>query len=71
MPTHRQLYLAMFMNSGQICLAAKRVYIHDAVYDALAAALVRVVRSKKVGPGAEPGVDLGPLQNKMQYEKVM
>lgn len=71
MSVHSQLFMAIFLNSGQVCAATKRVYIHAAVYDALAAALVRIVQSTKIGAGTEPGVVLGPIQNKQQYEKVM
>jgi acyl-CoA reductase-like NAD-dependent aldehyde dehydrogenase len=66
----RELFWAAFQNSAQICVAAKRVYIHEDIYEALAHELVAFARSLKVGNGIEPDTDLGPIQNRMQYEKL-
>jgi acyl-CoA reductase-like NAD-dependent aldehyde dehydrogenase len=59
-----------FFNSGQICMAIKRVYVADSVRDALLEKLVAKVEALKVGPGTEPGIEMGPIQNKVQYDKV-
>src|SRR5690606_16427253 len=68
--TARDLFWAAFRNSGQICIAAKRIYIHDAIYDELADALTSVARSVRMGNGADAGGERGPVQNKMQFERV-
>ncbi|HJQ17111.1 MAG TPA: aldehyde dehydrogenase family protein [Allosphingosinicella sp.] len=65
-----KLFWAAFQNSAQFCVAAKRLYIHEDIYDELAAALVEYARTVKVGDGSEQGTDLGPIQNRMQYDKV-
>jgi acyl-CoA reductase-like NAD-dependent aldehyde dehydrogenase len=59
-----------FMNSGQICLALKRIYVHEDIYDQFRDAAVQFTKSLKSGEGNEEGVFLGPVQNKMQFEKV-
>jgi acyl-CoA reductase-like NAD-dependent aldehyde dehydrogenase len=59
-----------FYNCGQICMAIKRVYVAESVRDALLEKLIARVSALKVGPGTEPGTDMGPLQNRPQYEKV-
>ncbi|KAG0648786.1 aldehyde dehydrogenase FUS7 [Hyphodiscus hymeniophilus] len=59
-----------FLNSGQICLAIKRIYVHEKIFDEFRAALVKHTAALKVGEGNEDGVFLGPLQNAMQYERV-
>ena len=59
-----------FYNCGQICMAIKRVYVAEPVRDAFLEKLVEKVRALKVGPGSEPGTDMGPIQNQPQYEKV-
>jgi acyl-CoA reductase-like NAD-dependent aldehyde dehydrogenase len=59
-----------FFNCGQICMAIKRVYVATSVRDALLEKLVAKVSELKVGPGTEPGTDMGPIQNQVQYEKV-
>jgi acyl-CoA reductase-like NAD-dependent aldehyde dehydrogenase len=65
-----KLFWAAFQNNAQFCNAAKRVYIHEDVYDAVRDALVAYARTVKVGDGAEAGTQLGPIQNAPQYAKV-
>lgn len=64
------LFWAAFRNSAQFCLATKRLYVHEAIYDAFCEALVRYAMTVKVGNGMEPDTGLGPLQNRMQFLKV-
>jgi acyl-CoA reductase-like NAD-dependent aldehyde dehydrogenase len=65
-----KLFAAAFQNNGQVCIAIKRIYAHESIYDSLCDELASIARSKKVGDGTQEGVELGPLQNKSQYEKV-
>ncbi|MER7010299.1 aldehyde dehydrogenase family protein [Saccharopolyspora sp. NPDC000359] len=65
-----QLFWAAFQNNAQFCNAAKRLYVHEDVYDEVLAALVAYARTIKVGDGAEPDTGLGPIQNEPQYQKV-
>ena len=67
----KKLFFASFVNSGQVCMAIKRIYAHESIYDELCTALVAEAKKTKIGNGLEPGTDLGPLQNKMQYDKVV
>ncbi|WP_208614977.1 aldehyde dehydrogenase family protein [Streptomyces caeruleatus] len=66
-----RVFWTCFANSGQLCIAAKRVYVHEEIYDAFAERFASLARSVKVGNGLEDGVQLGPLQNRAQYEKVV
>jgi acyl-CoA reductase-like NAD-dependent aldehyde dehydrogenase len=68
--TAQKLFWAAFQNSAQFCVAAKRLYIHEDIYDQLAEALVAYAKTVKVGDGADQGTDLGPIQNRMQFEKL-
>jgi acyl-CoA reductase-like NAD-dependent aldehyde dehydrogenase len=52
-------------------MAVKRIYAHERVYDALCDALAEQARNAKVGSGLEPDTQLGPIQNRMQYERVL
>jgi acyl-CoA reductase-like NAD-dependent aldehyde dehydrogenase len=61
---------AAMSNAGQICLATKRVYAHSSVYDQLCEALARLAGEAVVDDGLKQGATIGPIQNKMQYEKV-
>ena len=67
----KKVFFASFVNSGQVCMAIKRIYAHESIYDELCAALVAEAKKTKIGNGLTPGTDLGPLQNKMQYDKVV
>ena len=64
------IFQGAFQNSGQVCLAIKRLYVHESVYDELCEELVNIAKNAVVDDGAKQGTTLGPLQNKMQYEKV-
>ncbi|MEM7217351.1 MAG: aldehyde dehydrogenase family protein [Pseudomonadota bacterium] len=65
-----QLFWSSFSNAGQICVAAKRIYIHEDIYDELSAAIAAYAKEVKVGDGAEQGTGVGPIQNKKQFDRV-
>jgi len=60
---------AMF-NTGQVCVALKRLYVHSSQYDQMVDLLKAKAESATLGDGMEPGVEYGPLNNKMQLERV-
>ena len=66
----KKVFFASFVNSGQVCMAIKRIYAHESVYDGLCDALAEEARKAKVGNGLDAETELGPIQNKMQYDKV-
>ncbi|KAK2006836.1 aldehyde dehydrogenase [Colletotrichum eremochloae] len=61
--------LALY-NSGQVCIAIKRIYIHEDIYDELVAEIANVIKNMPVGDGQQEGTVLGPVQNQMQFERV-
>ena len=65
------LFWFSFLNTGQVCIAIKRLYIHEDIFEPLAAALVEYAKHIPVGDGMDEQTLLGPLQNSMQYEKVI
>lgn len=65
-----ELFWAAFRNSGQICIAAKRMFVHEAIYDRVAAGLAAFASTVPIGDGLQPGVQLGPVQNLQQFERV-
>jgi acyl-CoA reductase-like NAD-dependent aldehyde dehydrogenase len=67
-----KLFFAAMINSGQVCLAAKRIFVHESVYDAVCAELAKIAEGSAglVGNGLDEGVQFGPVQNRMQFEKV-
>ncbi|MEN6542583.1 aldehyde dehydrogenase family protein [Parvibaculum sp.] len=65
-----QLFQSAFQNNGQVCIAMKRLYVHESIYDEMCDELAKIADAAIVGNGLEQGTQLGPLQNKMQFEKV-
>ena len=65
-----QIFQGAFLNNGQLCVAMKRVYAHESIYDKLVEQLAKLAEEAIVGDGLEQGTQLGPLQNKMQFNKV-
>jgi acyl-CoA reductase-like NAD-dependent aldehyde dehydrogenase len=64
------LFGSAFANSGQVCIAIKRLYVHDAIYDEMCDELAALAERAIVGDGLEQGVQFGPLQNKQQFDRV-
>jgi acyl-CoA reductase-like NAD-dependent aldehyde dehydrogenase len=65
------LFWSAFQNSGQVCTAVKRLYLHEKVYDPIVKGIAELAKKTKVGPGTDPDSQLGPINNKMQLERVM
>ena len=57
-------------NSGQVCIAVKRCYVPRAKYDDYIQAFKAAAGEQKVGDGFAEGVTMGPLNNKMQFDRV-
>jgi acyl-CoA reductase-like NAD-dependent aldehyde dehydrogenase len=54
----------------KICLALKRIFVHEKIYEQFRDKMVEYTKTLKVGEGFEKDVFLGPIQNSMQYERV-
>lgn len=65
-----KLFWGAFANSGQVCSAIKRVYVPDALYEPISQGLAEIAKSVKVGEGFTEGVELGPVNNRPQFERV-
>lgn len=59
-----------FRGSGQTCICANRIYVHESVYAEFASKLAAKVDKFKVGYGMEEGVTHGPLVNQAGVDKV-
>ncbi len=65
-----QLFWGAVGNSGQWCVGIKRLYVHSAFHRDFVEAFVDYAKRQKLGDGLDPTVSVGPLQNKMQFDKV-
>jgi acyl-CoA reductase-like NAD-dependent aldehyde dehydrogenase len=66
----KKLFWGAFANSGQVCVAIKRLYVHESIYQPLVDELATIAKSVKVGNGLSEGVELGPINNAPQFERV-
>jgi succinate-semialdehyde dehydrogenase/glutarate-semialdehyde dehydrogenase len=58
------------MNAGQTCLSVERCYVHRNIFDSFVAACAEKVLRLKIGNGADPTTDVGPLIAQKQLEIV-
>jgi len=68
--TAQKIFQAAMANAGQVCLAVKRAYVPAAMYDVFCDELARLAGLAVVDEGTQQGAQIGPVQNKMQYEKL-
>ena len=54
-----------------MCIAIKRIFVHSSIYDSFLKSLTDAVQEMPVGDGLEAGTILGPVQNKLQYDKLI
>ncbi len=65
-----KLFWGAFQNSGQVCTAIKRLYVHERVFQPLAQALTELARTVRVGDGLDPASELGPVSTEPQLRRV-
>ncbi len=66
----RGAYQAIYYNTGQACNAGSRLFVHADQYDQVMAGLVEAAGKARLGPGLDPGTQLGPLISAEQEERV-
>jgi len=64
------LFWGAFINMGQTCACAKRLYVPESLHDAVVAELKALAEAMPMGDGMQPGMVMGPIQNRMQFDKV-
>jgi aminomuconate-semialdehyde/2-hydroxymuconate-6-semialdehyde dehydrogenase len=62
---------AVFLNTGQVCLCAERVYVERGIFDQFVEALKRKAESLHSGWPNDPQTDFGPLISAQHREKVL
>lgn len=66
----KKVFDGAMTNAGQICVAVKRAYVPEAMYDEFCDELTKLANDAVVDEGTKQGAQIGPVQNRMQYEKV-
>lgn len=65
-----RLFWAAFTNAGQVCIASKRLYVHEEIYESMSAAIAEYANTVKVGHGSDSDTQIGPVQNRAQFQRV-
>ncbi len=62
---------AIFFNHGQCCVAGSRLYVQRGRFDEVVDGVAQIAKSIKMGPGMEPGTQMGPLVSDEQFRRVI
>ena len=65
------IFWGAFINTGQTCAALKRLYVHDSIHDEVCRELVALAENMPMGDGLDEKNVLGPIQNEMQFKRVV
>jgi acyl-CoA reductase-like NAD-dependent aldehyde dehydrogenase len=68
--TARRLFMGAFFRTGQICVAIKRLYVHEDIHDALVAELKSIAESNILGDPFDGTTTMGPIANRPQFDRV-
>jgi acyl-CoA reductase-like NAD-dependent aldehyde dehydrogenase len=60
-----------FFNQGEACTASSRILVHDKIFDEFATRLAGAVSRLRVGDGADPATEVGPLVTAAQRQRVL
>lgn len=66
-----QIFQGAFANSGQICFAIKRLYVHQTLYEQMCDELCALADKVVIGDGMAAETTMGPLQNRLQFERAL
>jgi len=66
----QKVYAGAMANAGQICVAIKRAYVPSAMYDEFCDEIAILAGQAVLDDGSKQGSTIGPVQNRMQYDKV-
>ncbi|NQE50228.1 aldehyde dehydrogenase family protein [Herbaspirillum rubrisubalbicans] len=62
--------LGLFVNQGQVCAAGSRILVQRSLAQRFAKALAEAAAGITVGDPSQPGVRMGPVAKKAQFERV-
>jgi len=60
----------IFMNTGQVCAAGSRLFVHERIFDQVVEGVVERARALRVGAGTDPATDMGPVVSEEQRKRV-
>jgi acyl-CoA reductase-like NAD-dependent aldehyde dehydrogenase len=67
----KEIYQGAFGACGQVCMAIKRLYVHETIFDDMVAELTKLAAGARLGNGLDQDAEMGPLNNLAQLERVI
>lgn len=65
--TVEQIYSWAFMNTGQVCINIKRIFVPGSIFEEFAEKFAERANRAVLGHGLDPSTELGPVQNARQF----
>jgi phenylacetaldehyde dehydrogenase len=62
---------AGLFNSGQVCVAGRRLFVESSVFDEVVGRLADAAKGMPIGPGLDPSTEVGPLVSSAQFDRVI
>ncbi|MGQ0893954.1 aldehyde dehydrogenase family protein [Acinetobacter johnsonii] len=62
--------MGCFFNTGQVCYAGTRLYVHEEIYDEVLDRLATFTKNLKIGASDDPATQLGPVVNARQQQSI-
>ena len=66
----KDIFSWAYVNTGQVCINIKRIMVPGSLYEEFATKFADLAKTAKIGHGLDPATELGPIQNRRQYEAV-
>jgi aldehyde dehydrogenase (NAD+) len=63
--------MAVYGNSGQVCIAGTRLFVQRSIQEEFVARLAEFSKTVKIGNGLDPDVQLGPVISRKQMDRIL
>lgn len=67
----RSLATSAFLSSGQACISAQRIYVHESVAEEFTRLLVQAADAMVIGDPSDPATEIGPMISLEQVDRLM
>jgi acyl-CoA reductase-like NAD-dependent aldehyde dehydrogenase len=67
----KSLATSAFLSSGQACISAQRIYVHESVAEEFIQRLVSAAEAMVIGDPADPATEIGPMISTTQVDRLM